>query len=121
VIEKGEKTRNPNIAVTRVKERPGFPIRNKFESPKREMIKTGAVSNFPDSNIRYCFELRASDFEFSALGVSAYLLPGLMLGAGVGVGAGKANGSRATVTWKSARPNANKLPSGEYATPVTYE
>jgi hypothetical protein len=35
VLRKGE-IRNPNIAVTRVKERPGFQIRNKFELPKGE-------------------------------------------------------------------------------------
>jgi len=33
--------RNPNIAVTRVKERPGFPIRNKFECSKKQ-IRNGS-------------------------------------------------------------------------------
>ena len=30
------KIRNSKLAVTRVKERPGFPIRNKFELPEME-------------------------------------------------------------------------------------
>jgi len=85
------------------------------------------TSSFGDQTaVVSSFGFRHSSFRRSDRRIS-YRLPGLGLGpgggvgGGVGVGAGEANGSRATFTWLSARPNANKLPSGEYVTPVTYE
>ena len=56
--------KNPKLAVTRVKERPGFQIRNKFKSSDKRMTKTDARFEFSFSNIRSLF--RASDFEFES-------------------------------------------------------
>jgi hypothetical protein len=51
VIDPYKKAKS-DFAVTRVKERPGFPIRNKFKSSNDEMNETESRFEFSSSNIR---------------------------------------------------------------------
>ena len=59
-----DETRMSKSAVTRVRERPGFPIRNKFELPKEGMIETQLSRAFDlkHSVIVSDFVLRDSNF-----------------------------------------------------------